>query len=357
MTRTALICGISGQDGAYLAQLLLAKGYRVIGTSRDAQGRPLDNLTRLGIRERIEMLSMILTDFRSVLSAMTRAQPDEVYNLAGQSSVGLSFEQPMETLESIAIGTLNLLEVIRFMGRPVRLYNACSSECFGPTGDSAADERTPFHPRSPYAVAKSTGFWAVTNYREAYGLYACSGILFNHESPLRPERFVTQKIVRAACRIAAGDATPLRLGNVAVHRDWGWAPEFVDAMHRMLQQEHPQDFVIATGRTWSLAQFAAAAFEQVDLDWRRWVVFDPALSRPSELLANRGNARKAADVLGWEARLAMPDVVARMVQAEQERLLAAGDGSSAWLHRLPGTAIPRDALSEGASTERSSSSS
>jgi GDPmannose 4,6-dehydratase len=318
--KTALICGISGQDGAYLAQLLLGNGYRVAGTSRDAQVSPLFNLVQLGIRSRVHVVSMSLTDFRSVLSVLTQLQPDEIYNLAGQSSVGLSFEQPVETLESIALGTLNLLEAVRFMRRPIRLYSACSSECFGPTGEHAADEGTPFYPRSPYAVAKSTSFWAVTNYREAYGLYACSGILFNHESPLRPERFVTQKIVRAACRIAAGDRTPLRLGNVSIQRDWGWAPEFVDAMHRMLQLEHPQDFVIATGSTWSLAQFAATAFERVGLDWREWVVFDPSLSRPSELLANRGNARKAAEHLGWQARLTMPEVVAAMVRAEHERL-------------------------------------
>lgn len=313
--KTALICGVSGQDGAYLAELLLNKGYRVCGTSRDAQVSSFQNLGRLGIKERLQLLSMVGTDFRSVLNVVTKVRPDEIYNLAGQSSVGLSFEQPMETLESIAMGTLNLLEVMRFTGLPLRLYNASSSECFGATGDQAADETTPFHPRSPYAVAKAAGFWAVANYREAYGLYACSGLLFNHESPLRPERFVTQKIVTAACRIAAGDRRPLHLGNLAVHRDWGWAAEFVDAMHRILQLDEPQDFVIATGRAFSLQQFAAAAFQAVGLDWREWVISDPALQRPSDLQANRGNSAKAERLLGWKARLTMPEVVAEMVRA------------------------------------------
>ena len=313
--KSALICGVSGQDGAYLARLLIDKGYRVTGTSRDAQVSSFNNLVRLGIRDRLQLLSMVGTDFRSVLNVVAKVQPDEIYNLAGQSSVGLSFEQPMETLESIALGTLNLLEVMRFIGQPMRLYNAGSSECFGATGDAAADEATPFHPRSPYAVAKSASVWAVANYRDAYGLYACSGLLFNHESPLRPERFVTQKIVSAACRIARGDRRPLHLGSLDIRRDWGWAAEFVDAMHRMLQLDRPEDFVIATGSTYSLRQFAEAAFAAVELDWRDWVINDPTLYRPSELVANRGNAAKAARLLGWQARLTMPGVVAEMVHA------------------------------------------
>jgi GDPmannose 4,6-dehydratase len=203
MTR-ALICGISGQDGAYLAELLLGKGYEVWGTSRDAQVVQLTNLRRLGIEDRVRMVSMAPGDFRSVLEAIDRARPDEIYNLAGQTSVGLSFEQPAQALESIASSTLNLLEALRFLNRPIRFYNAGSSECFGDTGTNAADERTPFHPRSPYAVAKSTAHWLVANYRDAYGLQACTGILFNHESPLRPRRFVTRKAVEAALDIAAG---------------------------------------------------------------------------------------------------------------------------------------------------------
>lgn len=317
--RTALISGISGQDGAYLARLLLQKGYRVIGTSRDASVSGFGNLSRLGIRQQVELTSMALNDFRSVLQTLARFQPDEIYNLAGQSSVGLSFEQPVETLESISIGTLNLLEVIRFLGKPTRLYNASSSECFGDTGDQAADEQTPFRPRSPYAVAKATAFWQVANYREAYGLYACSGILFNHESPLRPERFVTQKIVRTACRIAAGSGETLELGNLDIQRDWGWAPEYVEAMWLMLQQTQAQDFVIATGETRELKDFVADTFSALGLDWTQHVRTDPSLMRPADLSISRANPSLAADRLGWRARSRLAEVVKNMVTAEQGR--------------------------------------
>lgn len=313
--RTALICGISGQDGAYLAQLLLQKGYRVVGTSRDAQVGSFRNLAMLGIRDRIEVASMALSDFRSVIQVLARFQPDEVYNLAGQSSVGLSFEQPVETLESISIGTLNLLEGIRFLNCGTRFYNAGSSECFGDTGETPANEQTPFRPRSPYAVAKSAAFWQVANYREAYGLFACSGILFNHESPLRPERFVTQKIVRAACRIANGSGERLTLGRLDIQRDWGWAPEYVEAMWKMLQQPEPEDFVIATGETNTLQDFVATAFAAVGLDWRRHVDTDQAFMRPTDLAVSRADPRRAAEKLGWEAQTNMHGVVGNMVSA------------------------------------------
>jgi len=312
--RTALICGISGQDGSYLAQLLLQKGYRVIGTSRDAQMSSFRNLTWLGIRDQVEVSSMALSDFRSVLQELARFQPDEVYNLAGQSSVGLSFEQPVETLESISIGTLNLLEGIRFLNRDIRLYNAGSSESFGDTGNTPANEQTPFRPRSPYAVAKSAAFWQVANYREAYGLSACSGILFNHESPLRPERFVTQKIVRAAFRIAAGSNERLTLGRLDIQRDWGWAPEYVEAMWQMLQQPQPEDFVIATGETHSLQDFVAEAFAAVNLDWRDHVDTDPALMRPSDISISRADPSSAKAKLGWQAQTRMTGVVKKMVE-------------------------------------------
>jgi GDPmannose 4,6-dehydratase len=318
--KRALICGISGQDGAFLARLLLEKGYDVYGTSRDAQMTTFGNLGRLGIRESVRFESMAINDFRSVLQVMTKVRPDEIYNLAGQSSVGLSFEQPVETLESITVGTLNILEVLRFLNLPVRFYNAGSSECFGDTGSSAADEATPFSPRSPYAVAKAAAFWEVANYREAYGLYACSGLLFNHDSPLRPERFVTKKIVSAACRIAMGSSERLHLGNIAIARDWGWAPEFVEAMWLMLQQEIPSDFVIATGETNSLSDFAAEAFRCVGLDSRDHLESDPTLLRPSEILAGRSNPEKALQVLGWKAKYKMRDVVGMMVEAEMRLL-------------------------------------
>jgi GDPmannose 4,6-dehydratase len=315
--KTALICGISGQDGSYLARLLLDHGYEVVGTSRDAQMSSFANLDRLGIRERVRVLSMAINDFRSVFQALNQARPDEVYNLAGQSSVALSFEQPVESLESITVGTLNLLESIRFLDRKIRFYNAGSSECFGDTGELAADENTPFRPRSAYAVAKAAAFWEVANYREAYGLYACSGILFNHESPLRPEHFVTQKIVRAACRIAAGQQEKLKLGNLAVQRDWGWAPEYVDAMRRMLDQDRADDYVIATGETSRLEDFVAEAFRLVGLDWREHVERDATLMRPTDLSVGRANPAKARERLGWTASCRMKDVVRQMVSACQ----------------------------------------
>ena len=316
----ALICGVSGQDGAYLAKLLLDRGYRVVGTSRDAQVGSFGNLTRIGVRDRIELASMASNDFRSVVQILARYEPQEVYHLAGQSSVGLSFEQPVETLESISLSTLNLLEGIRFLGRNTRFYSAGSSECFGDNGDKAADELTPFRPRSPYAVAKAAAFWQVANYREAYGLYACSGILFNHESPFRPERFVTQKIVKAACRIAAGSKESLQLGNLDIYRDWGWAPEYVDAMSRMLQQDDPQDIVIATGETHVLEDFVSEAFEAVGLDWRRHVISDPSLMRPTDLRISRANPSLAERKLGWRANLHMRGVVRAMVAAERQSL-------------------------------------
>ncbi len=316
--KKALIFGVSGQDGAYLARLLLERGYEVVGTSRDAQVAPMGSLVRLGVRERVRTASAAINDFRSVLQLLVRENPDEIYNLAGQTSVGLSFDQPVETLESIATGTLNILEAMRFLGLPVKFYNAASSECFGESGEHPADEETPFRPRSPYALAKATAFWAVANYREAYGLFACSGILFNHESPLRPERFVTQKIVAGACRIAGGEGGgKLRLGNLSVERDWGWAPEYVDAMWRMLQRDEPSDYVIATGETRPLEDFVARAFACVGLDWREHVESDKSLLRPTDLKRGWGNPAKAHRELDWQAQHRMDDVVRLMVEARR----------------------------------------
>lgn len=314
--KRVLICGVSGQDGAYLARLLLDKGYRVVGTARDAQVAGFGNLKTLGIHDQVQLESMAPNDFRSVLQALKKSEADEVYNLSGQSSVGLSFEQPVETLESISVATLNLLEAIRFLGRPVRFYNAGSSECFGDTGGVPADESVPFRPRSPYAVAKAAAYWQVANYREAYGLFACSGILFNHESPLRPARFVTKKIVAAACRIANGSKEKLRLGDTSVSRDWGWAPEYVEAMWRMLQQPTPEDFVIATGQTHSLQDFVAETFACLGLDWRQHVERDSGLLRPADIRVNCGEPAKALRKLGWRAEHRMPEVIRMMVDAE-----------------------------------------
>ena len=318
MSKKALITGVSGQDGAYLAQFLLEKGYVVIGTSRDAPVARLHNLERLGIRDRVSMESMAQNDFRSVIHVLGKVLPDEVYSLAGQSSVSLSFEQPAETLESIGTGALNLLEAIRFLDRPIRFYNAGSSECYGNT-ESLADESTPFHPRSPYAVAKATAFWQGANYRETYGINACSGILFNHESPLRPERFVTQKIVATACRIANGSSEKLHLGNISISRDWGWAPEYVDAMWRMLQLDEPEDFVIGTGETYSVREFCSAAFGAADLDYRDFVVQDEKFFRPAEVDLLVADPSRAAERLGWVPQVSFTDLVRMMVAADLER--------------------------------------
>jgi len=318
LPKRALICGVSGQDGAYLARLLVSKGYQVIGASRDAPMNRFEGLGRLGIRESITCVSMNLTDFRSVLQVLKHEQPDEIYNLAGQTSVALSFEQPVEAFESIAVGTLNLLEAIRFAGRPVRLYNASSSECFGDTGAEAASEETPFRPASPYATAKAAAHWAVSNYRLAYGLWACSGILFNHESPLRPERFVTRKVIAAASRIARGGSETLRLGTLDIRRDWGWAPDYVEAMWRMTQGDVPRDYVVATGEAHSLEEFVNEAFGAFGLDWRAYVEIDSSLARPSDPAIVCGDPTRIRRELGWRADHVMRDVVRELVAAEAD---------------------------------------
>ncbi len=312
--KTALIFGITGQDGTYLARLLLAKGYRVVGASRDAQMASLENLRALHLLDQVTVQSVSLTDFRSVLQCISTLRPDEIYNLAGQTSVGLSFDQPVETFESITIATSNLLEAIRFIGAPIRLYNSCSGECFGETA-SPSREDSAFRPRSPYAVAKAAAFWQVANYREAYGIYAASGILFNHESPLRPERFVTQKIVRAACRIAAGSKEKLELGNLSIRRDWGWAPDFVEGMYRMLQTERPMDFILATGTSHSLEEFLNLTFQKVGLHWRDHVQSRKDLLRPLDLKESIGNPARAAEVLDWRPSVDFSGIVERMVSA------------------------------------------
>ena len=317
--KKALICGVSGQDGAYLARLLHEKGYDVFGSSRDAQNNPFEKLDALGIRDQIQLVSMNLGDFRSVWQALSKIEPDEIYNLAGMSAVGFSFEYPVEAMESIGVGTLNLLEAIRISQQDIRLYCAGSGECFGDTGDEAAVETTPFHPCSPYGVAKSAAFWQTVSYRDAYGLHACTGILFNHESPLRPERFVTRKIVKAACKIASGSEDKIHLGNISVKRDWGWAPEYVEAMWLMLQQDQADDFVIATGQNDTLEQFAITVFGLLDLDFNQYHVSDPNLYRPADIAANKGNPEKAAAKLGWRPQTFMQGMAEKLVAAELER--------------------------------------
>jgi GDPmannose 4,6-dehydratase len=313
---TALICGVSGQDGSYLARLLLNKGYIVYGAVRDAQVSAFNNLNRLGIIDNIRLVSVSLQDFRSVIQTLAITQPDEIYNLAGQSSVGLSFEQPVETLESITTGTLNLLEAIRFMNRPVRFYNAGSGECFGSIDGFPSNENTPFRPCSPYGVAKAAAYWQVATYRDAYNLFACTGILFNHESPLRPSRFVTRKIIAAACRIAAGSGEKLLLGNLEIERDWGWAPEYVEAMWQMLQEPTPSDFVIATSKSYKLSVFVQEAFSGVGLDWKDHVQISPDFFRPTDLMISRADPSLAERKLGWKAKKMMPEVVRMMIEVE-----------------------------------------
>ncbi len=314
--KKALIIGVSGQDGAYLAKLLLEKGYEVHGTSRDHEVSSFGNLVKLGIKDRVKVTSMVTSDFRSVLTALQKADADEIYNLAGQTSVGMSFAYPVETFDSILIGTMNLLECIRLLKHPVKFYNAGSSEVFGDTL-APATEATPFHPRSPYATAKAAAHYAVTNYREAYGLFACSGILFNHESPLRPSRFVTSKIVSTAVRIAKGSGEKLELGKMDIYRDWGWAPDYVDAMWRILQQDNPDDFVVATGEERSLEDFVSCVFAQLELDWKEHVRSDASLFRPSDIERSCGNAAKAEARLGWKARHCFDEVIRLLVNAEK----------------------------------------
>jgi GDPmannose 4,6-dehydratase len=314
--KRALILGISGQDGAYLARLLLRKGYQVHGSSRDVAVSRFESLKRMGLYADLHLHSAVLHDFRSVAQTLRVAKPDEVYNLAGQSSVGLSFSQPVETMESIATASLNLVEALRMFAPGVRLYNAGSSECFGNTGPVKASENTPFQPVSPYGVAKAAAFYTTATYRRAYGLFACSGILYNHESPLRPERYVTRKVTAAAARIAQGSKEKLVLGDLSIERDWGWAEEYVEAMWAMLQQKRPDDFVVATGVRASLRSFVEAAFAAFKLDYRRHVRQEKSLYRPSEIRSNAGDPAKAARVLGWKARLKMPALAGQLARLE-----------------------------------------
>ena len=317
--KKTLICGVTGQDGAYLSKFLLGKFYKVYGGTRDKGSANVSNLISLEVLNKIELVSISLTDFRSVIQVIMEIKPDEIYNLSGQSSVALSFEQPVETMESISLGTLNILEAIRFSGLNIKLYSAGSSECFGSSAVSA-DENTPFRPRSPYGVAKATAFWEVANYREAYNLYACTGILFNHESPLRKERFVTKKIIATACRIAAGSNEKLVLGNIDIYRDWGWAPEYVEAMWLMMQQDEPDDFVIATGKTLSLRDFVIYAFEYLNLNMEDHVSFDGDLLRPTDIEKGFANPLKAREILKWEAQINSTELVKLLVDCERNRI-------------------------------------
>jgi len=314
--KRALVTGVTGQDGSYLAELLLAKGYEVTGVVRRVSGSSTGRLRHLLGDPRLRLLQGDLTDAGRLAALVRAAEPDEVYNLAAQSHVHVSFDLPLQTTDVTAVGALRLLDAVRQSGRPIRYYQASSSEQFGLAPAAPQDETTPFHPRSPYGCAKVFAHHATVNYRESYGLHASCGILFNHESPRRGEAFVTRKITRAAARIKLGLEPELRLGNLEARRDWGFAGDYVEAMWRMLQEDEPGDYVIATGESRSVRDFLAAAFACVDLDWERHVVLDPDLHRPAEVGDLRGDATKARERLGWRPRVGFAELVERMVEAD-----------------------------------------
>ncbi|ABG03541.1 GDP-mannose 4,6-dehydratase [Rubrobacter xylanophilus DSM 9941] len=319
MSSTALITGITGQDGAYLAQLLLEKGYRVVGAFRRASMVNTARLDALGIAEHVELVPFDLTDHGNMRRVIEAVAPDEVYNLAAQSFVGVSFEQPVTTGEITGVGVVRLLEAIREVNPEIRFYQASTSEMFGKARETPQNETTPFHPRSPYAASKLYAHWTAVNYREAYGMHASSGILFNHESPLRGVEFVTRKISLGAARIKYGLQEKLTLGNLEARRDWGYAKEYVEAMWLMLQQPEAEDYVVATGESHSVREFVETAFEVAGLDWERYVVTDPAFLRPAEVDFLLGDPSKAKSKLGWEPRTTFRELVEIMVEADLRR--------------------------------------
>jgi GDPmannose 4,6-dehydratase len=314
---TALITGITGQDGSYLAELLLSKGYRVVGVVRRSSTTPYERIAHLV--DRIELVSADLLDQTSLTDAVHDCQPDEIYNLAAQSFVQTSWNQPVLTGEFTALGVTRMLEAMKKAAPKARFYQASSSEMFGKVVESPQRETTPFYPRSPYGVAKVYGHWITVNYRESFGLFAVSGILFNHESPRRGLEFVTRKVTDAVARIKLGLATEVRLGNLEARRDWGFAGDYVDAMWRMLQADEPDDFVIGTGHTCSVRDLCRTAFGYVDLDYERFVIQDPKYFRPAEVDLLVGDAGKARRRLGWEPKVTFEGLVRMMVDADLER--------------------------------------
>jgi len=320
MTKRALITGITGQDGSYLAEFLLNKGYEVHGIIRRASTFNTHRIEHLYVDPHVAGAKLFLhygelTDGPRLSRLLTRLEPDEVYHLAAQSHVKVSFDEPEYTCETTGLGTIRILEAIRQLGMECRFYQASSSEMFG-SSPPPQDEDTPFHPRSPYGAAKVFAYWAARNYREAYGLFTVNGILFNHESPRRGETFVTRKITRAVARIQAGLDERLWIGNIAAVRDWGYAPEYVEGMWRMLQADTAEDFVLATGIGCSVRDFLGLAFGQVGLDWEKYVQFDERYRRPAEADALIGDASKAESKLGWKPQVVMPDLVKILVEAD-----------------------------------------
>ena len=314
----ALITGITGQDGSYLAEFLLAKGYEVFGVVRRTSHHSYERIDHL--IPRVQIVAADLLDQHSLTMVMQEVQPDEVYNLAAQSFVPTSFTQPVLTGEFTALGVTRILEAVRLAAPKARFYQASSSEMFGKVQETPQHEATPFYPRSPYGVAKLYGHWITVNYRESYGLYAVSGILFNHESPRRGIEFVTRKVTDGVARIALGLATELRMGNLEARRDWGYAGDYVDAMWRMLQLDQPADFVIGTGQTHSVEDLVRVAFERVGLDWRKYVTIDPRFYRPAEVDLLLADPRKAKDELGWSPTVSFEGLIHMMVDADLARL-------------------------------------
>ena len=318
MTKSALITGITGQDGSYLAELLLDKGYDVYGLIRRLS---TPNISRIEhILDDIELVEGDLTDQSSLDNSMRTAQPDEVYNLAAQSFVGTSWNQPVLTGDVSGLGVVRILESVRHQCPDARVYQASTSEMFGKVQEVPQSETTRFYPRSPYGFAKVYGYWACVNYRESYGMHVSNGILFNHESPRRGIEFVTRKITDSIARIYHGLASELRLGNLDAKRDWGFAGDYVEAMWLMLQQDKPDDFVISTGETHSVREFVELAFSEVGLDWEKYVVIDPKFVRPTEVELLLGNPSKAKNVLGWEPKVKFEELVKMMVAADVDRL-------------------------------------
>jgi GDPmannose 4,6-dehydratase len=319
---TALITGITGQDGAYLAQLLLEKGYRVVGLMRRSASSDVvgERLRWLGVLDQVELVDGNLVDLSSIIRVLQATAPDEVYNLAAQSFVAASWQQPLLTGTVTGLGAANVLEAIRIVRPQARFYQASSSEMFGKVQDTPQSEKTSFYPRSPYGVAKVYGHWITVNYRESYDLFAVSGILFNHESERRGKEFVTRKITDGVARIKLGLQEKLALGNLEARRDWGFAGDYVRAMWLMLQHPEPDDYVIATGRTQTVREFCRLAFEAVGLDYRAYVVEDARFMRPAEVDLLIGDASKAKAVLKWAPELTFEQLVVRMVEADMERL-------------------------------------
>src|SRR5437016_2764234 len=315
---TALITGITGQDGSYLAELLLDKGYRVVGIVRRSSTTPYERIGHL--IDRVELLSADLLDQTSLTDAVTECAPDEIYNLAAQSFVQTSWTQPVLTGEFTALGVTRMLEAVKKAAPKARFYQASSSEMFGKVQESPQSETTPFYPRSPYGVAKAYGHWITVNYRESFGLYAVSGILFNHESPRRGLEFVTRKVTDGAARIRLGMAKELRLGNLDSGRDWGFAGDYVDAMWRMLQQPKPGDYVVGTGTMHTVRDLCAAAFAHAGLEWQQYVKIDPQFVRPAEVDVLRADASRARKELGWTPKVTFEQLVQMMVDADLERL-------------------------------------